>query len=544
MRLVGVDSSNDLAVFQETADSPSELLKTIDGLTRKLRGKIGESLRDVRGSTPLEQVTTPSLEALRIYAEAARFIDMGGSPIEGAERLREAVRIDTAFAMAWRKLGVALSNAGMPRPRIDSALERAYKFRDRLTERERLLAEGTYFQLGPGRDRRRAIQAYERLLAIDPSEAGASNNLASILSGRRDFVRAESLFKAMIAGGRATSPNYTNLIGVLFNGGKVDEAARYLKEYQRRFPSGTFATTAPVIFLYQAGELDSLERHLKGMQASQNQLFKVSALGNLANLSLLRGRMSDAIRYGEEAQVISRRLSGSPDRNPMIYDSLRSSWMDLLWLNDTARAVRRVENVLAKEPAQTLPDGQRPYGALTSFFAEAGNVQRAREFLAANDADIRDTVQRRLFENTRNALLGVIARAEGKYPEAIRLLWRSDTTYDGPDGNCALCLYDDIGETWARAGNADSAITWLELYLATPGFSRLSMDATQRAPIHRRLGELYESKGDAANAARHYREFVRLWERADAPLQPKVAEIRRRLSRLGDVEGRGSGPRD
>ena len=537
MRLVGVDSSNDLAVFQETADSPSELLETIDGLTRKLRGKIGESLRDVRGSTPLEQVTTPSLEALRLYAEAARLIDMGGSPFEGAQRLREAVRIDTGFAMAWRKLGVALNNAGMLRTSIDSALERAYRFRDRLTERERLLAEGTYYHLGPGRDRRQAIVAYERLLAIDPNESTALNNLANILSGRRDFVRAESLFKAMITGGRATSPNYTNLIGVLFNGGKVEEAERYLDEYRRRFPTGTFAATGAVGFLYHQGKLDSLERHLKAMQASQNPLIKTSATGNLSTLAVLRGRVGDAVRYGDEATRLARTLSGSSQR-PMFYDSLRFSWMDIEWMNDTARAVARIENVLRKEPPQSHPAGLRPYGTLATFYAEAGNPVRAREYLALDDAEPRDSAQRRVNEPNRMAILAIIVRAEGKYDEAIRLLWRADTTYDGPNGSCAMCVYDDVGVTWDRAGNADSAITWLERYLTTPNLNRLGNDASQRAPFHRRLGELYESKGDAANAARHYREFIRLWERADPPLQPKVAEVRRRLSRLSDRERR------
>jgi tetratricopeptide (TPR) repeat protein len=537
MRLVGVDSSNDLAVFQETADSPSELLEAIDGLTRKLRGRIGESLREVRGSAPLEQVTTPSLEALRIYAEASRFIDMGGSPFEGAERLREAVRIDTAFAMAWRKLGVALNNAGLLRTSIDSALERAYRFRDRLTERERLLAEGTYYHLGPGRDRGRAIQAYERLLALDPTESGASNNLANILSGRRDFVRAESLFKAMLSGGRATSQNYTNLIGVLFNGGKVEEAERYLEEYRQRFPSGTFATTGPVSFLYHQGKLDSLERHLKAMQGSQSPLLKASAAGNLSSLAVLRGRVGDAVRYGDEAARLGRTLSGSAPR-PMFYDSLRFSWMDLEWMNDTARAVRRIENVLAKEPPGTHPAGLRPYGTLATFFAEAGDVARARQYYALDDAEVRDSVQRRVREPNRLGILAIIARAEGKYDEALRLIWRADTTYDGPNGSCAMCIYDDIGITWDRAGNADSAITWLERYLTTPYLNRLGLDASQRAPLHRRLGELYESKGDAPNAARHYREFVRLWERADPMLQPRVAEVRRRLSRLGDTETR------
>jgi hypothetical protein len=177
VRLVSADSARELALYQETAEGPQEILKAIDALTRKLRGRIGESLRDVQASAPLDQVTTSSLEALRIYAEAARAVDMGQNPIAASERLREAVRIDTTFAMAWRKLGVALNNSGRPRAEIDSALERAYQFRDRLTERERLLAEGTYFQLGPGRDRGRAIRAYETLLARYPNETAPANNL-------------------------------------------------------------------------------------------------------------------------------------------------------------------------------------------------------------------------------------------------------------------------------------------------------------------------------------------------------------------------------
>jgi tetratricopeptide (TPR) repeat protein len=205
IRLVTADSARELALFQETANGPQDILQAIDKLTRRLREKIGESLKDVRVSPPLEQVTTPSLEALRIYAEAARSIDMGGNPLAASERLREAVRIDSTFAMAWRKLGVALSNSGLPRVQVDSALANAYRFRDRLTERERLLAEGTYFHLGPGRDRRLAIRAYEALLALDPTETAAANNLANILSGRRQLVRAESLYKSQINAGRATA---------------------------------------------------------------------------------------------------------------------------------------------------------------------------------------------------------------------------------------------------------------------------------------------------------------------------------------------------
>lgn len=534
MRLVSADSANELAAFQETANGSRELLEKIDVLTRKLRGRIGESLRDIRGSPALELVTTPSLEALRIYAEASRSIDRGGNPIEAAERLREAVKLDTQFAMAYRKLGVALSNSGMPRPRVDSALERAYRFRDRLTERERLLAEGTYFQLGPGRDRRRAIRAYEALLALDPTESGAANNLASIHMGRRDFARAESLFKAQISSGRATSQQYTNLLNALYNGGKVDEAERLLSEYRERYPAAPLGHTAPVTFLYQRSQFDSMQAVLRNLANNSNIILKVNGVGGLASYSLLRGRVDDALRYGKEANGIAQQLGAQP---PLpTNDSLSRSWLDLAYYDDTTRALRRMEAVVAKGDWKQAPFDARPYTGIAAFFAAAGQPQRSRAILAQYDADMPDSTIRRIREPERHGILGVIAVSEKRYPEAIQELWKADTTYDGPDGSCAICVLDDIGWAWNYAGVADSAIYYFEKYLTTPSFGRQGMDASQRPLIVKRLGELYESKGDVANATRRYREFLKLWENADQRLQPKVAEVRRKLSRLADVE--------
>jgi tetratricopeptide (TPR) repeat protein len=535
LRLLSADSANELAAFQQTANGPRELLETIDEITRKLRGKMGESLRDVRGSPPLEQVTTPSLEALRIYAEAARSMDMGGSPIEGAERLREAVRIDTAFAMAWRKLGVALSNTGLARVRVDSALERAYRFRERLTERERLLAEGTYYHLGPGRDRRRAIQAYERLLAIDPTEAGAANNLGSIFLGRRDWARAESLFKSQIAAGRGTATHYTNLVSVLFNSGKLDEAEKHVAEFQQRYPQSISATTAPLHFLYQRGQLDSMERVFRAYASGSNPILKVNGVGGLGTLSLLHGRVNDTFRYGKQAQALGVSLGGEPPRP--INDSLSNSWVDLAYYDDTTRAIRRMDAMLARTDIRLLPFGARPDLGVAGFYANAGQPRRARSILAQYEADIPDSAGRRLALPDLNEIRGAIAAAEGRYEDAVRLLWSADTTYDGPE-NCAVCLLDDIGWVWSRAGVADSAIYYWEKFLETPYLGRHNFDASQRPLIVKRLGELYESKGDATNAARRYQEFVKLWERADPKLQPKVAEVRRKLSRLADVERR------
>lgn len=535
LRLVTADSVRELALVQETANGPQEILQAIDKLTRKLRERIGESLREVRASPPLEQVTTRSLEALRVYAEAARSIDMGGNPIQAAERLREAVRIDTTFAMAWRKLGVALNNSGLPRVSVDSALEKAYRYRDRLTERERLLAEGTYFQLGPGQDRGRAIRAYEALLALDPTETAAANNLANILNGRRELARAESLYKSQIDAGRATSQQYTNLIPVLFNQGKIEEAEQLTATYAARFPTSLFAHTAPVSFLYARGQLDSMEQHLRTLAANPSPIIRVNGLGGLANLALMRGRIAELQRYGAQARQIQRTLGQPP--NP-VFDSLQQSQLDLGFFDDTARAVRRMDAVLAKSDLRDMPFDQRPYLALAGFYAGAGDPAKARRLLATWEAEIPDSGRRRLLEPGRRSILSLIALAEGRYDDALRDMWASDSTYDGPASSCAMCIYDGIAYIHARAGRPDSAIVWYERYLDTPLMGRQNRDGGSKPLMLKRLGELYETVGNVEKAALMYREFLSLWDKADPRLQPKVADVRHRLSRLADIERR------
>ena len=106
LRLISAESGDDLAAFRETAASQNELLPALDRTSKELRRRIGESLKNVRASPPMQQVTTASMLALQKYTQAQSSFER-----EDYERaivlLKEAVAIDTAFAMAWRKMGVA-----------------------------------------------------------------------------------------------------------------------------------------------------------------------------------------------------------------------------------------------------------------------------------------------------------------------------------------------------------------------------------------------------------------------------------------------------
>ena len=57
------------------------------------------------------------------------------------------------------------------------------------------------------------------------------------------------------------------------------------------------------------------------------------------------------------------------------------------------------------------------------------------------------------------------------------------------------------------------------------------------AATWKRLGELYEARADTAQAITAYARFTALWKDADADLQPRVAEVRRRLEGLTRPEG-------
>jgi tetratricopeptide (TPR) repeat protein len=316
----------------------------------------------------------------------------------------------------------------------------------------------------------------------------------------------------------------------------VDEAEKLMREFRQRFPNSTSNATSPANFLYQRGKLDSMELVLKNLMKSDDPILKVNGASGMANYSLLRGRIEDTYRYGRDAQRIAQTL-GAPPRIPL-NDSLSDSWVDLIFFNDTAKAARRIEQTLAHTDLRKLPYDQRQYATLSSFFAATGNTSRARSYLAQLESEAPDSTILRARQPEVHAIRGLIAQAEGKYPEAIRELWRADTTYDGPDGNCQICVLDDIGWAWNAAGVADSAIFYWEKYLHTPYYGRQNMDGIQRPLILKRLGDLYELKGNSVKAAENYREFVSLWQNADPRLQPKVAEVRRRLSRLADVERR------
>jgi tetratricopeptide (TPR) repeat protein len=535
VRLLTADSGTVLATAQQVVDGPKELIAAADAIGRELRGKMGESLRSVQNAAPLEQVTTPSIEALRLYSEGARAYDVNGDVATATARLRQALAIDTGFAMAWRKLGTAYGAGGQyPQSLVDSAYLQAYRFRDRLTPRERLLTVASYFG-GPGHDRARSAAAYEQLLAQGDSDI-ALNNYAIIQTARRRYASAESLLIAATRIRAGQTQPWTNLVMAQADAGEFAKAAQSLAESQKAL--GTPGARASVLSVgvwtrEASGDVLGAERLGDSLATSDAPFARWQALLARSMLSAMRGRAEESRTRVAAAHTFGQTVG---IRSIPINDSVMASLVDV-GRDQPARAVVRLDNALASQPLRTLAESDRNYTGIASIYAQAGRPDKAKAILAERATEIRDTARLRSEQPLVHRVLGDIAIAEGHPADAVREFWKGDSLADGPYDDCDACTFLNVARAYDKANAADSSITYFEKYFASGYSTRLYfLDPAYRAPAARRIGELYEAKNDRARAAHYYAMFVDLWKNADPDLQPQVAEVRKRLARLGDLE--------
>ena len=130
-------SGDALAQAQELAGTKEEVLNALSHIALQIRTRLGESLATIQEhSTPLEQATTPSLEALKAYSAAKRAVYAYGFP-RAIPHLQRAIAIDPQFAMAHADLGFFSWNMGQTDLGAEE-IRKAYALRDRVSDRERL----------------------------------------------------------------------------------------------------------------------------------------------------------------------------------------------------------------------------------------------------------------------------------------------------------------------------------------------------------------------------------------------------------------------
>ncbi|HTK48341.1 MAG TPA: protein kinase [Gemmatimonadaceae bacterium] len=524
LRLVSAQTGDELASFRETAASQSELLPVVDRLAKEVRAKIGESLRNVQSAPPLEQVTTSSLEALKKYVQGVKVIGEEGDFQRGVALLQEAVTIDTAFAMAYRKLGVENGNHGF----VDRAVtyyEKAYQHRDRLSDAERYLLLGSYYQFGKHADRAKARAAYEQLLDLQPTNTAGLNNLANEYLYDHAYARAESLLSVAVRVGPVAPVHFLNLARARFALGRPDSALAVADACVAAFPKNLECEALRARVFWATGRYDSTAAIVDRVSPRATQPGdRIQLLASRANLARLHGRPGEAARYAAQEAAAREQLGDSGGA----LEAKLARAVDLAWtLGDGAQAEQVARDALSAQPIDRIPVSEAPYLSLMLIHALAGEADQARGVLVQWDARRRESP---IFtDSTTNHLMrGGVAFAEHRYAEAAKEFRAADTW------ECTICGAVLEGRARELAADTTGAITAYERFLSTPVLDRVSLDATLLPPVHERLGTLYGARGERAKALAHDRTFVALWNNADPELQPRVAAARKRTTVNGE----------
>ena len=143
LRARNCNTGSILAQEQIQAATREDVLNALSEIVRRLRPRLGESLATVeKHSTPLVDVTTSSLEALKAYSTAMKVSLASGSQRDPA-LMRRVVEIDPNFAMAYANLALTYSGLGESVLAAESATK-AWQLRERASERERFFINFNY----------------------------------------------------------------------------------------------------------------------------------------------------------------------------------------------------------------------------------------------------------------------------------------------------------------------------------------------------------------------------------------------------------------
>src|SRR5262245_24546537 len=340
---------------------------------------------------------------------------MDGDWARGVALLEEAIAIDTSFAIAYRRLAVEYNNRGGA-DKAPPLLEKAYFHRDRLSDAERYLVTGSYYQNGARQDFSKAQIAYEQLLEIQPKSTPALNNLANIYRYHQDEAKAAELYARALKVGPPSAVFFMNLARSQSALGQHDSATATLDAFARTFPANSYVAEMKAELYWTRKMFDSSEAiAAHGRATSSDPSVTEDLVYYQASAARLHGRIADSRRLTRDAYAIGvgRHETGA-DLLGVVDDAATVAW----FLNDTARAVRSLDSAVAARPLDSLPPStDLPVRVLAWTYARAGRADKARGVLAHWEKT-RRLVSRAVDSLVRHGMQGEIALTERRYPDA------------------------------------------------------------------------------------------------------------------------------
>jgi serine/threonine protein kinase len=503
-----------LAEAQEQAAGKEAVLKALDNAAVSLRAKLGESLSSVQKyATPVEEATTPSLEALKAYS-LGRKMQAAKGDVPALPFYKRAVELDPNFAAAYRSMSVVYGNLNELGRAAENS-RKAYELREKVSERERLAIEAIYYTYTTG-ELEKAAQAYELWQQTYPRDYLPYTNLGDIYGILGNWEKALQEASGALRLEPNDENNYLNLGNDYANLNRLDEAETVYKQAEERKLEGEFLLTNR----YQLA-------FLKGDAAQMAQLL-AAAMGKPGAEELLLAYQADTEAwYGKlkKARELTRQAMESAQHD----DAKEAAAM-----YQAAAALREVESgnrdqALAEATAAVTLAPNRDVKAMSAVaLARAGDTAGAEKLAAELDKTFPlDTLIQRYWLPTIQAAVALQRKDPNRAIEALRV---ASTIELGQPTQVVvfLCPVYLRGEAYLMLHDGHAAAAEFQKFIDHRGAV-----VNFQWGVLARLGmaRAYAVQGDTARARVAYKDFLTLWKDAD-PDVPILKDAKAEYAKL------------
>ena len=287
LHAINCQTGDSLAQEQSQAASKEQVLAGLGSAATKLRTKLGESLASVQKfDTPIEQVTTSSLEALKAFSMGNAEFDQGHER-ESLPFYKRAVELDPNFAWVYARMGVVYT-ADNQLEQAKESTRKAYELRDRVSEREKLYITTHYYDTVTG-ELDKNIETLELYQRTYPNDGIPSNNLAVAYGQIGDFEKAAAAAREALRIDPNSANGYSSLTFAYWGMNRFDEARQIAAQGLARFPQAEFLHWAAYIEAVGSGRTADAQRELDWAKGKPGEFrFTSSRWGNEAQAGKLR----------------------------------------------------------------------------------------------------------------------------------------------------------------------------------------------------------------------------------------------------------------
>ncbi len=502
LKAVNCKSGETLASTEAEASDENHVLSALGKVSVEIRNKLGESLSTIQKfDTPLEEATTPSLEALKAYSSAMQSMRTKG-PEAAMPFFKRAVELDPNFAVAYAYLGVQATTSLEPSLSVDYRTK-AYELRDRASEAEKYWITATYHK-GVTGNIPKAIEACDLWIQDYPRAELPHVYLgAAILPvvGQNERALEESSEGVRLRPDFALA--YAFLIRASTSLNRFDEAnAAYAQTLGRKLHT-------PFIDL-DMYNLAFAQNDTAGMAQHATKLVAVPSLGH--TMLSMEGDTAAYSGHLKDARELSRRAMDSAQRAgekdaPALYSG--TSGLREAWFGNTSDARRRATLALKLSTGRDL----QYFAALA--FAYTRDDARAKEL--ADDLDKKFPEDTIVQFNYLPSVRGKLALNKGDASGAIASLAAAAPYEFGATRAIALNWTPMFpvfvrGEAYLAARRGSEAAAEYQKILDHRG---LVLNQPIGALAHLGLGRAYVLQGDIPKAKAAYQDFLTLWKDAD-----------------------------